>query len=535
VGCGIALRRQSLSSGQERELLQIIKSLVYLLPDFQISPGSVVFNEIPKSSLPDISSVKLSPLKWQEQAFEAWTNSGRKGIIKAVTGSGKTYIALTAILECLRENGTVFVIVPTRALLLQWQDEISKKLFISKDQIGLAGGGNRCNPHRQKITIWVINSARKNLPRMLNEQKFSDPTLLIVDECHRAGSRENSRLFSAKFDSAMGLSATPERQQDTGYERLLVPNIGEQIYNYSFSEAIQDSIIPPFDIVNLGVDLTNWEREEYNRQSEEISRQLSALMYAYKHIKWHICRNYFPNKCFRHFERLSGLCPRCHSFNKYEDVSESPQFFKFLNYISEYENDKRANMVFQLLFQRKRLVVDAKERIPLALEILGKIPKEFKTIVFQERIASAEEVFDSLKQMKGENSIGIYHSMLSDNYRRIILDKFREDKINTLISCKALDEGLDVPSVNIGVIVSSSSSIRQKIQRLGRILRIHPNKKKSVVFNIYVRNTTERNLMFRDFENDQMDKMVGFFAPDKNEEKWFIECYMLKLAFENSR
>lgn len=524
VGCGFALRNGSITSGMERRLLEIFKTIIYELPDFEIPESSPPYSRHSITSMTPRMQFKLR--KWQEEAFSAWKNSGRKGIIKAVTGSGKTCVALAAIEECLKEKGHVFVIVPTRALLKQWQKEIAEKLALDPELIGLAGGGSRCNPRRQKITVWVINSARKNLPAIMKDQPFLCPTLLIADECHRAGSKENSNLFSVNYDRTMGLSATPERQQDTAYERLLIPNLGKQVFNYSFPDAIRDKIIPPFDIVNLGVELNEDERYDYNDVTESIYKALGKLMIDYSHIRWHICKNYFKNRCYFHFDQLDSLCLRCSNYTPMDDVWESPQFFKFLNYIKENCNDTRVNSVFGLLFKRKDIVVNAAARVPLALQLLKKIPAEFKTIVFQERIKSASIVFSELRKESRQDNIGIYHSQMPDSYRKHILERFREGDINTLISCKALDEGLDVPSVNVGVIISSTSSLRQKIQRLGRILRVHPDKKKSVVFNIYVRNTTERNIMFRDLESDEMDKMAGFYTPEAGEERRFITEYL---------
>jgi superfamily II DNA or RNA helicase len=40
-----------------------------------------------------------------------------------------------------------------------------------------------------------------------------------------------------------------------------------------------------------------------------------------------------------------------------------------------------------------------------------------------------------------------------------------------------LNEGVDVPDANVGVILSGSGSVREHVQRLGRILRKRPEKR----------------------------------------------------------
>ena len=61
--------------------------------------------------------------------------------------------------------------------------------------------------------------------------------------------------------------------------------------------------------------------------------------------------------------------------------------------------------------------------------------------------------------------------------RESFLEYFRTGKYKILVTSKVLNEGVDVPDANIGVIVSGSGSIREHVQRLGRILRARPGKK----------------------------------------------------------
>ena len=55
--------------------------------------------------------------------------------------------------------------------------------------------------------------------------------------------------------------------------------------------------------------------------------------------------------------------------------------------------------------------------------------------------------------------------------RRAIIDGFKKGKFKAIVSSQVLDEGIDVPDANVGIIMSGSGSVREFIQRLGRILR----------------------------------------------------------------
>jgi hypothetical protein len=63
------------------------------------------------------------------------------------------------------------------------------------------------------------------------------------------------------------------------------------------------------------------------------------------------------------------------------------------------------------------------------------------------------------------------HSQLPDSLRRESINLFRTGAANVLVSARSLIEGFDVPAADVGIVVASSSSVRQRIQTLGRILR----------------------------------------------------------------
>ncbi len=63
----------------------------------------------------------IKPRKWQKRALELWVGEMR-GIAQVVTGGGKTVFAYLCIDEFFQkfQEGRVFIIVPTIALLDQW-------------------------------------------------------------------------------------------------------------------------------------------------------------------------------------------------------------------------------------------------------------------------------------------------------------------------------------------------------------------------------------------------------------------------------
>ena len=144
-----------------------------------------------------------------------------------------------------------------------------------------------------------------------------------------------------------------------------------------------------------------------------------------------------------------------------------------------------------LIFNRARLVKNSKNRIPYGLELIQKYKRE-SWIVFTENKKQAKE-FNNVINKKGFKS-GIYNTDLNDDERQENLDAFKSGQLNVLVSCTALDEGFDMPEADGAMILSASSSKRQRIQRMGRVLRITANKENALIVTVYSSKTEYEKL-----------------------------------------
>jgi superfamily II DNA or RNA helicase len=78
--------------------------------------------------------------------------------------------------------------------------------------------------------------------------------------------------------------------------------------------------------------------------------------------------------------------------------------------------------------------------------------------------------------------------------RMDVLDRFRSGKYGAIVTSKVLDEGLDVPDAELGIIVSGTGSRREFVQRLGRLLRPRSDANKNAkLIEIVSAKTTEIN------------------------------------------
>jgi superfamily II DNA or RNA helicase len=74
--------------------------------------------------------------------------------------------------------------------------------------------------------------------------------------------------------------------------------------------------------------------------------------------------------------------------------------------------------------------------------------------------------------------------------RERVLSLFKEGKLTALVSAQVLNEGLDVPDAEVGIIVAGSRGEREHVQRVGRVLRPMPGKR-ALVYELVVRASAE--------------------------------------------
>ena len=84
-----------------------------------------------------------------------------------------------------------------------------------------------------------------------------------------------------------------------------------------------------------------------------------------------------------------------------------------------------------------------------------------------------------------------YHSNMDPPAKMRALDSYRHGEKKAIVCCRALDEGLNVPETDAGIIVSASGSGRQRIQRLGRIIRRMDGTRPKRIYYLYIPEAAE--------------------------------------------
>jgi len=401
------------------------------------------------------------PRAWQIEALDAWRAADRRGVVEAVTGTGKTAVGILAAAEAIESGRRVLILVPGRDLLDQWYEKVGKE--IPGRKIGRFGDGCDDGLAENHVVVSTVQSACRR--RMLPAGQSG---LLIADEVHRYGADAFANALEEEFDQRLGLTATYERE-DNGLEQYVTPYFlsstngrrsrSPVVMHCDYERALADDILARFRIGLVGVSLTPSEQEEYDEYDEAAKKTRSALI-----------RNYG--------------CP------------ESPfgEFMRAANQLAEGGNeDSRATRVarqYLNAFSKRRALLAESDRKAAALDQLAPVlARADRGLVFTETKLSAESAAAILRQR------GIaaqdFTSDLKRDERKQRLRHFKEGRIRVLAAPRVLDEGVDVPEADVGVIVAASRSRRQMIQRMGRIIRPKEDRHPAVFFVLYVRGTAE--------------------------------------------
>src|SRR5204863_8830828 len=194
--------------------------------------------------------------RWQLDALIGWLRCGRRGVIEAVTGSGKTDVAIAAAEDALDRDHFVLVVVPSRVLMEQWYGRLSAALPDAR--IGRLGDSGRDVPESCDVLVATRHSAAAYKPLPPDGRGG----LLIADECHGLGGKTLRRALLPGYDERLGLTATLERSDDAVTD-LLLPFFGGICYRYGFEQAIADGVCARPRVAFVGVPLSDKERAEY--------------------------------------------------------------------------------------------------------------------------------------------------------------------------------------------------------------------------------------------------------------------------------
>ena len=195
------------------------------------------------------------------------------------------------------------------------------------------------------------------------------------------------------------------------------------------------------------------------------------------------------------------------------DAVAGGSFYRWARAMAAKKGGGLAGMAAKLVGdtkRRKELLYQMEARTAAVVELLRKefaANPDARVLLFHESIVEAMRLFTRLRE-EGFAVIA-EHSELPDSVREAGLDLFRKGIAQVLVSVKSLIEGFNVPAVDVGIIVASSSSVRQRIQSMGRVMRRHRTKdgeeKTSCIHILYAHGTVDDSI----YEKLDWDRAIG--------------------------
>lgn len=393
--------------------------------------------------------VLLMPWDHQNDAYEAWFNSGKNGIIEMATATGKTLVGLMAIEAMAKEmeNGVVRIFAHSRAILNQWRREVIEKLGLPN---------NPTLPYTKSVECSGTTIYFNTLQSVYKNPEIYPTNFLIVDEVHHTAAFKYRKALQVQSDWKLGLSATID-----GTEKIdvLKRYLGPIIYTFSLDDALKNGVLPKFDWKLHTVYLDVNEENEFKNISKLIAYLFNNIRFNRKTI---------------------------------EDISDHKQssmdsLYDFIRLVerARYKGIQLPGEWTKLqaaIINRRWIIHKSRPKLDDAIKLAsGYLSAKKKTILFAMDIDTCEHIAKEL--IKTDTNVFLVHSrMKGDPYDQI--EQFKKAEYGVLIGAKMLDEGIDIPDVEIGINVASSRTRLQLVQRMGRILRKGEGKKP--VFHHYI-------------------------------------------------
>ncbi len=417
------------------------------------------------------------PRDYQKTAFENWKNNGQKGLFAMATGTGKTITSLNCLFEIYQRKGyyKAIILVPTITLVNQWEQECRKFQFANitkvysknltwRDEVERILFNEKYKTEREPEISYIIISTYASYSRekVFNVLNGFDKKrlLLIADECHNMGSGSLvKRLKEIPYLRRIGLSATPERQFDDEGNKKLNKFFGSEehyTYEYSMEEAIKNGVLCKYLYYPHLVRLTPDEMAAYVELSEKIAKYFNYNTETFDHIDEILKMMLLARKRIVH-----------KAVNKL-DVFKS---------IIEKRFQEKGNLKYSLIYVpegNKPDYVGAQDDFDRNENIDDDNDAEHLINIYTQAVTEVDDHVTVRKFVSGQKD------------RDEILYDFAEGKLQVLTSMKCLDEGVDVPRSELAIFCSSTGNPRQFIQRRGRVLRTHPDKKMAELHDLVV-------------------------------------------------
>lgn len=474
--------------------------------------------------------LKLKPRVYQQVIFN--TALTHNSLVVLPTGLGKTAIALMLTIKRQESypNSKVLILAPTKPLCEQ-----HKKTF--EENIGetllLTGS---ITPEKRK-SLWetakIIISTPQTVENDIISSRISleSVSLIVFDEAHRA-TGDYSYVFissqyqkTAKYARILALTASPgsdlevikDVMQNLNIEKIEVrtfedPDVKEHTFN---TELKWIEVELPEEFKKVKIKLENCLKTRLLKlkqmkfiDSLNISKKLLISLQAELNNKFAIEKDY---DYLKGISIIAEAMKLQHSLELLETQGITP-LKKYLDKLKEQSIKTKVKAVKNLF-----LDPDFKSSIFLAEDLFEKgfehpkinevkeLAKKFNSIIiFTQFRSSALKIKEVLDSIRIKNKIFVGQAKkekigLTQKEQKQIIEDFRNEEFNVLISTSVGEEGLDIPNVDAVLFYEPIPSAIRHIQRKGRTGR----HKEGNVSVLVAKNTRDEMYRWSSFHKEK--------------------------------
>lgn len=332
-----------------------------------------------------------------------------------------------AMIAIADRRRATLVVAPTLDLVRQWVDRLE---LTFGPPIGIVGGGEHTV---ENLTVTTYDSAYLHMEHLGG--RFG---MLVFDECHHLPGEsyaQAARMALAPY--RLGLTATPERSD--GREAALDDLVGGIVYRKDIRD-LAGAFLSAYQTARIVVELSAEERAEY-----AAARSIYVSFLAH--------------------HRISMAAPDGWS--------------RFIMLAARSEAGRRALAAYR---RQRELALCAPAKLD-CLETLLARHRDAPVLVFTQDNALCHRVATRFLIPPIT-----HHTRVRE--RVAILRGFAKGRLGAIVTSKVLNEGVDLPAASVAVVLSGSASVREHVQRLGRILRPQPGKE-ALLYELVTGGTSE--------------------------------------------
>ncbi|MFC4127139.1 DEAD/DEAH box helicase [Nocardia rhizosphaerae] len=389
---------------------------------------------------------------WQQRALSEWTRHGRKGIVEAVGGTGKTVLGVRVVAEAIASGTPAVVVVADDAVRARWVDELADAV----PDCRVAGLGS--NPARDGERSWhvaIVTAATVPRLRQIAPPAQCSNALLVVDELERFGYGGFAQLLTDQFTSRLALTRALDREDQAVRSRLL-PYFGPAIRGCDYSTAHAQGLLDPIALIHVGVELGTDERARLARLDALVDREFETLIDSYG----------APGK-----------------------PADFATFVDTLAHGRGSDATRHAKRYLTAVAERTTLLAECRAKVDLVSGLPGEVMTATPSVIFTDRPVAAAKVHHALTTQGIPAATTA--TPLTPAQRTAMADNFRNRSLTVLVEQRVLDPMIVVAAAEIAVLLARHRDETQLIQRLGRILGPGSHARRQLVVNVFVSGSVE--------------------------------------------